>query len=139
MKHQIFGLVVIVLLLVIGTNNSFAQNTEIQPRDQKASLGQKKIDKKSRHVRQLDVWKERLTLTGEQMTVLEADLDKYVAEVQKLKENMDLPANEKKMAAMELRKAYEVKFKSHLTEEQIAKYESIRGTREQLKAKSQTK
>lgn len=136
MKNQVLGLVMIVLFLIIGTNDSFAQDREIQTKGDKATLEQQRLDKKkARHENQMLIWQKRLELTDAQVTTLETYLSEYIVSVQEVKENTSLSQEDRKIATKELRKGYDAKFRAHLTEAQQAKFDSIRGTKRQLKAK----
>ena len=52
---------------------------------------------------------------------------------------MDLSADEKKRMTKNLRIAYDAKFRDHLTKEQQAKFDSIRGNKRQIDAKKSSK
>lgn len=140
MKNQVLGLVMIVLLLIVGTNDSFAQSKEIQTKGKQEIVAQNKMDaKKSRHERQMTIWQKRLDLTNEQVATLESYLSEYMASVKEVKEDMNLSADEKKRMTKNLRKAYDAKFRDHLTEEQKAKFDSIRGNKQQIEGKKPSK
>ena len=128
MKKHILGIVTIALLMFIGTNDSFAQNTE---KEALTYEQQKEIHKQSRHKSYLDVWQKRLELTDEQVAAVKPGYDKYVAAVQALKADDALTDEEKKATSATLRQAYDIEFRKHLTEvqkEKLDQYGNRRNT-----------
>lgn len=137
MKNQIFGIVVIVLLLVVSSNETFAQ-TEIQKKSERPTLEQQQEKViKSRTQNQLLVWQKRLGLTDEQVSELEVVMGEYVSAIQTLKANDDLSNDEKKAQAATIKKEYDVTFREYLTEAQKEKFDDLKGKREASKAKRQ--
>lgn len=137
MKTRIFGIVVIVLLLLVGTNETFAQ-TEIQKKSETPSreLQQEKVIK-SKTQSQLLVWQKRLGLSDEQVSELEVVMEEYVGSIQSLKADKNLSNDEKKAQAATIRKEYDVKFREYLTEAQKEKLDKLKDQREASKAKRQ--
>lgn len=135
MKSRVLGLAIVLILLVIGTNDAFAQHKEIQIKSEKTTLQEKRLHKQqARHKSQLEVWQKRLELTDEQVAAIEPYFSEYRTEVYKIKGNTNLSYEERKTAAKKLRKEYDSKFVSHLTASQKAEYDRIRNTKGQLKA-----
>lgn len=112
MKKHILGIITITVLMFVGTNDSFAQNTGSE---KPTPEQQREIRKQSRHKSYLSVWQQRLELTDEQVAAVQPAYDKYVADVQAIKTDTSLTHDEKKEASIALREAYEIEFKKHLT------------------------
>ncbi len=130
MKNPIIGIVAIVLLLIVGTNDTFAQKTEIQPRGQKMTTEQRRAATlESRTQRQLDLWGKRLSLTEQQVDEIRPVLAEYITAMSDIKKNEALDDAGKKAQSAELGKAYDIKFRSFLTEEQLKVYDNYRGHR----------
>lgn len=137
MKNPIFGMVIIVLLLLISTNDSFAQKTEVRTNKENTTVEQKQVDaRKTRLLRQVTVWQQRLDLTEEQVSLIETELDQYSTAIRELKTDENLSNEEKKAAAATLGKSYEAKFKSLLDEKQLEKYNNYRGYEKTSKERS---
>lgn len=132
MKKHILGIVVITLLMFVGTNDSFAQNTT---KETLTPAQQKENHRQSRHKSYLNVWQQRLDLTDEQVAAVKPAYDKYVTAVQAIKTDAQLTHNEKKTASVTLRQDYDLEFRKHLTEEQKEKLDQY-GNRRNATPKS---
>lgn len=118
MKKHILGIVTIALLMFVGTNNSFAQNTA---KEQLTPQQQKEVYKQSRHKGHLEVWQKRLDLTDQQVADIRPEYNEYIAAAQAIKADSTLTDAEKKTASATLREKYDIKLRTHLTEVQKGK------------------
>ncbi|MGK0389213.1 MAG: hypothetical protein ACI94Y_001953 [Maribacter sp.] len=130
MKKHILGILTITLLMFVGTNDSFAQNTE---KETLTYEQQKEIHKQSRYKSHLEVWQKRLELTGEQVAAIQPGYNEYIAAAQALKSNTALTDEEKKADSATLRKAYDIELRKLLTEVQKEKLDQHESTRNNKK------
>lgn len=122
MKKHILGIIVITLLILVGTNDSFAQQTS---KETLTPEQQRELRKQSRHKSYISVWQKRLELTDEQVAAIKPAYEKYATAVRAIKIDTELTHNEKKAASISLREEYDAEFRTHLTTEQKEKLDGF--------------